>query len=393
MTSALNRDENCHNSSPALERTKSDRLLYLLASCLVLLTLVQAGMAQTTSPLGNDIVTADDASGYRTQIRQYVQTNLKPIAANDRENIARSRDELINAATTPTPARSPSFLQMFAQELDAQIRPQLSKASPSARVNFAIVVARVARAGQSSELSRTIEALIADESPAVAIWGLQAARFVLPVVLDNAVLSKGDKIIANAAQAVRTHQEQGPLAAEAYRSLLGEIEAITRDPRKRAAQKAMLDNISPALIDGVHDILGARLSVYEANAIPNDPLTDYTDGVRALALPAVWGLQSPDQRDTTMRRVIQLLQVTRKHIDSTDAAQIEQFRELARGLGSVCAAIDPSVPGAASLAKVGTDLNRIGRANPIAQIQSLIDGVIDAIPLSFPNAATQPAPK
>jgi len=257
--------------------------------------------------------------------------------------------------------------------------------APAARLNTAIIVARLSRAGQASELQRTVELLIADQTPAVSMWGLQASRSILPVILSDPLLRQNEKIIAAAAAAVQTHQEQGPLAAEAYRAMLGEIEAITRDPARRQRSRELLAAIAPTLIDGAHDILGARLGIYATGAMPNDPMTDYSDGIRVLALPAVWSLQTPEQRDTTMKRVLELLKVTRKNIDSTDAAQIEQFRELGRGLGSVCAAIDPSVPNAAALQKAGNDLNRVGRANSVQQIQTLIDNLIVAVPASFPN--------
>lgn len=362
---------------------------HIIRSFIALFCVAAMGVMATAIPakadLTAEIVTAEDATGYRSEVRAFVTEHFAAIKSDNRELLSRSRDAIVNSAITSTPARSQSFLQLLSQEVDAQARPALASMSPAARLNTAIIVARLSRAGQASELQKTVELLIADQTPAISMWGLQAARSILPVILSDPLLKQNEKVIAAAAAAVQTHQEQGPVAAEAYRALLGEVEAITRDPARRQRNRELLAAIAPTLIDGAHDILGARIGIYATGAMPNDPMTDYSDGIRVLALPAVWSLQSAEQRETTMKRVLELLKVTRKNVDSTNAAQIDQFRELGRGLGSVCAAVDPSVPNAAALQKAGNDLNRVGRANSVQQIQTLIDNLIVAVPASFPN--------
>ena len=59
----------------------------------------------------------------------------------------------------------------------------MSNQSVAVRLNAAIVVARVGEKTASAALQPAVITLLSDKSDAVKLWGLKAAKFVLPAVL------------------------------------------------------------------------------------------------------------------------------------------------------------------------------------------------------------------
>src|SRR5690606_22426831 len=130
-----------------------------------------------------------------------------------------SREALINAVlpvgnTQPGPA----YLDAYARTLNEALTKLPEDISIRARLNAAIVTARVADAANNYHLANAVIRFINDESIPVALWGVKASEYVLPQELSNPLYANEPKVL-RAIQQVLEGNPPGPIVDEAYESL------------------------------------------------------------------------------------------------------------------------------------------------------------------------------
>lgn len=180
-----------------------------------------------------------------TMVANWVSTEAAAMVGGDPQVMASARAALISAAAIPvfnnpgrppTPA-SPDYQAKYSTALEAALLKQFggAKLNPDARqrLNAAVTLAKVAEVmNQGSTLATVTEKAIDDPSEAVAMWGVRAARFVYPnlIQLDK---KRADTIAAKAIAAMRKFPKSAPIAEDTFETIAGK--AITGDNLKAKA--------------------------------------------------------------------------------------------------------------------------------------------------------------
>ena len=73
------------------------------------------------------------------------------------------------------------------------------------RLNAAIICAGVARKTGGARLTRSTAAFLKDPSDAVALWGLQSAKYVIPALVANTNVPMAVQISKKAVEAAKAH--------------------------------------------------------------------------------------------------------------------------------------------------------------------------------------------
>jgi hypothetical protein len=119
-----------------------------------------------------------------------------------------------------------------------------------ARLNAAIVVARVADIANNTKLEKAVLALLDKAQPeALKLWGMRGARPLLPEL----VKVNGEKpLITAILETVKQFPDNGPLAEDAYEAL---------NPRNATAKAV------PTIVDALLDLTAFRIEIYK-NGVP-----------------------------------------------------------------------------------------------------------------------------
>ncbi len=143
---------------------------------------------------------------------------------------------------------SPAFINAYALAVVKSFSaPTIAKAKPiRVRLNAAIALARVCESLQSPKLEPAVLILLGDDQPyALRLWGVKAAKGILPALVD----ANGAKAILAAILASVKKYPTGGMTADAYEAL-------------------QVSN--PVLIDAMLDIISLRVGLYK-KGLPEDP--------------------------------------------------------------------------------------------------------------------------
>jgi hypothetical protein len=199
-----------------------------------------------------------DASSYRSQILQFVQTQEEALTGQDPIAQKAAREKLISECT---PGSSASYLDNYAQVIDTVATQILSRKPPlRVRLNVAVIVQEVGRISRSKALEGSVLILINDPSEPVGLRGMQAVKPVVFAVVSDPATAAADKLMNAILPAVKAHEKSGYIAAEAYHALIPEN---TLPPTE-------LSEIDPLVLGPILDILNYRISLY-TTGIPDNP--------------------------------------------------------------------------------------------------------------------------
>lgn len=258
------------------------------------------------------------------------------------------------------------FRAAYSDALNNQLVSFLKSNPPiRLRVQAAVTVEGVSRKTQSFELQGVTQALLQDESPTVALWGMRAAKQILPAVL--AIQGTKSPLLALIGPTAIKHQ--GPLLMlhDAYETLALAPLELGRLPAKIPGAKTQLQAVVPQ----VQGILTARIKAY-GQSIPPDPLVD-SQGTTFLSTIA-WSSQTPQQQQLTAQLMLDLLNHTSTAFASPKAPT-RDLSELVKRLGqafkvigsansAVVAAADPltkTIP-TTPAAQIANDVAALGLA-------------------------------
>ena len=297
-------------------------------------------------------------------INQYIAQAMIELKSPDAAKQQAGRDALVNfVAPAPNPPEpSPSFKLAYSQALNAQLASVASSQDLRTRLNAAIAAAKVAEKNDNEKLVPTITALLNDKSEAVALWGMKAAKFVIPRGADGA------RLIGQVVDAAKRYPSSTTVA----------YQALVSGPAP-----------TPALIDALHNLMKSRIDLYQKD-IPADPVAEYL-AMLQLVDTKWWGAQNPAQQQKTIELMTHLAAVAGQRVMLNDtaehrAAMSELLKRINRSVGAVAVR-----SGKEPFAKQLDDKAKgLGPAMTAAQISGVADGMVTAIRAEFTTVAAPP---
>jgi len=216
----------------------------------------------------------------------FVKAQMQRLIKGDSAAQSGARDTLINQATLRGKPSEAAFLDAYAAALNQSIQEQISADTPlRVRLNAAIVTARIAEMASNTRLADATLRWLGDKESPVVLWGMKAARYVLPPMLDNEPLAQRVKLPQAIVQAVE-RTKSGPVLQEAYSALsLGVFNSGTS-----VVKTNWLNQSLPALFE----ILGDRVKQYAAG-VPSEPQAENL-ATAMLVHPQVWPKLTAEQR-------------------------------------------------------------------------------------------------
>jgi len=209
------------------------------------------------------------------QIKKFVDDQIYLLKdKNNPPGQTAALESLISASAGQTSA---IFADLYVLSLAADLKSVVAN-DPTMRVrlNGAIAAAHVAAnvsSGASPQsvlrLTDPVLMFLQDKNDAVVLWGIKAARFIIPAALKAG--GQNTKIIAAVVAVVQNHPA-GALIQEAYAAF---------DPPRGSAPQAYTLAVQQLL-----PLLAARIKQYET-ALPEDPAAEI-DPVVTLSRPIVW---------------------------------------------------------------------------------------------------------
>src|SRR6185437_15244537 len=89
---------------------------------------------------------------------------------------------------------TPAFFDQYADAVNKKIMSAATNKDQRVRLNVAIVVAKIAAKAENGRLASVTQVLLKDKSDAVALWGLQSAKYVVPALLISADLKQATAV-------------------------------------------------------------------------------------------------------------------------------------------------------------------------------------------------------
>ena len=264
----------------------------------LLLSVVFAGPA--SGQLTNAIKQAPDIAPHRQTIQSYIDTHVKTLAGEDDEKRGTARERLIEGVSSDSPL-SPVYLDFYAGALNKALLPLAKHENMHVRLNAAVAAAKVA---QKAENARLVEAAIAfmnDKSGAVALWGVKAARYMLPGIVQQGEKNQLTPAMFQAVQRSIT----SPIVVEVYDALAMNV----FDPAQKPNPAALKVTI-PEMVR----VLRHRVGMYRFPPGPPEPSVDNVAAEFLLYTP-VWQQMTPAQRTEVMQTIADLIGFAGQHAE------------------------------------------------------------------------------
>ncbi len=358
--------------------TGSTLLTALLSTCISMSVLSSRAHAQalTFDP------TAEDSTAQTAQIVQWIQKNAAALKSTDREAASAARVALTQMLVS-APAPSGSFLEIYCRELATGLSSVLDARDKHARVNAALVIAKAAQASNgSTRLTPLAVKLVSDESSAVAIWGVDAAKHILPSIYRDANQARTDALLP-AVMKLPAHFPKDPaVIQEVYDALsFGLV-----DRKFTTDNKAVVPLLAPTMIESLQKLVSARFAQYGPGVTPTEPAAD-GGAIRTLTTSSVWELASPAQRTVTAQLAVDLLARCKDQFGpgANDRKVLDPFREMIKQTGNGLALLSDKLqaagptPALEALRKAADDLRqRVGGATPNSDVVAKLDATIKA---------------
>lgn len=265
-----------------------------LVPALILLT-SGAAFGQLTDVV-KKAANADNAA-----IARYVDAAVKNLVVDDPDKQARGRDDLIKGVVLDEPGGQLSvvYLDAYAGAVAKALVPLTTHEDMRVRLNAAIANARIAERAGNTRLSDVTVRFINDKTLAVSLWGVKAARSMLPAAL--AAGGSNNPLLAAIFQAVQRFG-YGPIVSEVYDAL--SLNIIPANPKP-----------APAVVKGaVPEILRVfrvRIDSY-GGGVPPDPTIDNIAS-EFLSFGPVWQQMPNPQKIEAVQAMIDLLSYVAQH--------------------------------------------------------------------------------
>lgn len=242
-------------------------------------------------------------------IGKYVKTQVDLVAARDTKAASTAREELCrqaeqNTIVTPSGVFLSQYLKAVDTHVDVLLKDKTVAGVPH-RLNAAIIVARLTIATKLTQLHDKTLLIVADDAPAVSLWGIKSAGAMLPSYLSLPAqrVNQGQKTVDAIVTAGKKHVSTGPLVQTAYDQLdLNDL---------RLPNEAFLMSV-----DGINAILEARIDRY-LTGVPDFPQADRVPPVFFVKAPVLKAVAANKAKQLAIvQNLVNLLSVSVQYLSN-----------------------------------------------------------------------------
>jgi hypothetical protein len=205
-------------------------------------------------------------------VQGFIDKETANLASDDPTTQKLARDQIIQDVEAHAgSSATPQFQTEFANDLGKALEPLLKSPSLRTRINAAVVATEVAtkvlhtEGASASGLAPAVKAMLGDSQPAVVLWGVKAAEYVMA----SDILYGGNPapIAKQLVKSVEAHGDSWPIIEEAFATLTFKQIKQKGDPQTGPQFVAGTANIIPDLLD----LIAWRGKEYNNNAGGNTP--------------------------------------------------------------------------------------------------------------------------
>lgn len=342
----------------------------ILMSCWTL-----PALGQQTGGVPSEVKTATNIAPHKEALQTFITSQVQKLMSDDALQQSQGRDALlaeVNPVGVTQP--SPTYLDAYADMLSSALLPALKPDQPMrTRLNAAIVTARIAERTESQRLLPVVLAVLEDEADPVVLWGIKAARWILPTVMKNPVLQQTQRLLPAIVPAAKAHA-QGPLSGAIVREAYDAVSLDVIDP---ARGKRVTDPMIAQVIDHMHGLMALRIEQYR-KSVPAEPSAELRPTL-FLVNGRVWSQHKPEQQVRSVQLMSDLLSLGAQHAASGEtSAERDQLPVMVQRTGSALAVIPEigSNPAAAGALK---PVMEVGPTTPGLEIKKRVDPVFEAL--------------
>ena len=312
-------------------------------------------------------------------IQRFVDAAAKNLAGDDADKQSKAREDLSNgvqlAAGNTTPL-SPVFADAYAGAVAKALAPLAGHEDMRVRLNAAIVNARVAERVGNTRLKDVTIKFINDKTNAVALWGVKAARAMLPAILSGPNAAADPLVVAMVQAVQRAHY--GPIVTEVYEAL--GLNVITANPKPPA-------NVIKGAVPEMLQVLRSRVDDY-AGGIPPDPGIDNTAS-EFFSFSTVWQQMTPQQRTDAVQAMTDLLALAGQHAALMEGDERQPLLTVFKRTGSALQVIGDSVKSSA-LSNAAKEIQKVSTGMDGTEVSTRSTALAAAARTAFPGL--KPAP-
>jgi hypothetical protein len=293
-------------------------------------------------------------------VKPAVDDNFKDLAGTDADKQKQARKELVDGGA----GGGLTFALAYATDVNsAAVALLATNPNVRVRINVGVVVAGVAEGTKSTKLDGAVLALLGDKSEAVKLWGIKAARFILPSLANPAQQKLAERVVQEAKD-----KPTGPIVDEAYEAL-----------------KTMA---GPAAVGPLLDLLDSRIKQYEKIGTPEDPQYDWKPLEYLLQKNVamnVWGTLTSAQQAQVMQAAVNLLSLAAQRGDDPAARNIrDQLQETVSNVSGALlqpfdAITDPVAKKKVMDAAIAASKNARAGSRPLSLYNPFVKDLVDAI--------------
>ena len=342
--------------------------------------------------LGAQIREAGDATEYRGEIRAFIDAQFQAMQGDDRAAAKDARDKLLRELSST--AGTDSFRSVLSSQI-AQALPSIqSNDDAFVRINAAIVAEDAARRTGNSDLVGPVTTALGDASAGVSLWGLKSAESLL----GQSLASNGDRdqLVPAVVNAVKKFDTNGPVAEEAYNTLMMRISDNPPAPN-------VLDRAVPVIIPAALDLMEYRLEKYRGEASEDEPVAQpamplaEVDGLILISHPATWQRIDPATRERAIKTMRDLMTaVLAAEVKADEADDVEARRELGTLRGRIASATqaialrDSSNANVSAMSEAADYVKKLPIQVPSKLLQPEVEKLLTGIETAYPNIGDRP---
>jgi hypothetical protein len=312
-------------------------------------------------------------------IQRFVDAAAKNLAGDDADKQSKAREDLSNgvqlAAGNTTPL-SPVFADAYAGAVAKALAPLTGHEDMRVRLNAAIVNARVAERVGNTRLKDVTGKFINDKTNAVALWGVKAARAMLPAILAGPNAANDPLLVAMVQAVQRAHY--GPIVTEVYEAL--GLNVITANPKPPP-------NVIKGAVPEMLQVLRSRVDDY-AGGVPPDPGIDNTAS-EFFSFSTVWQQMTPQQRTDAVQAMTDLLALAGQHAALMEGEERQPLLTVFKRTGSALQVIGDAVKSSA-LSNAAKEIQRVSTGMDGTEVSTRSTALAAAARTAFPGL--KPAP-
>ncbi len=320
------------------------------------------------------------SSAQQQSIEEAIKADMALLTSADPAKQQQARDSLSDAMRDQGQmVASAVFKRIYATALNQALADIPEKAEIRIRLNAAIVTARAAQLAANTQLARAAIRFMNDPEMPVSLWGLKAARWILPYEAATILFSADDELL-KAIPAAALRNPTGPMLEEAYEAL--SLQLANPDVAVKPAQGSI-----QIVVPIVQDLIQKRTQL-AINAKIDSALAE-TRGTNFLANPEVYRAQNAAARLRTAQVLADYLSTLGGKLGGSDdrGTLILVIQDAARA-----AYVVGLNEGNKSIETAATALTRIRNDVSDAEIVAMIDTLRQAIASSPTFAGLQPPP-